>query len=115
MNVITVSRSYGSGGTLFARRLSEALGYQYADEAFIAKINETEHVRHALAVNAEDESAPIFSEKIAELADNSNFFKANLERSVLGLALKGNLVFVGTEPSQSLQCSSSSSLWTGIL
>lgn len=95
MRVITVSRSYGSAGTIFARQLSEALGYGYADEALISKINEAEGVRETLAVNVEDESAPGFLEKVAELANNRNFFKVALETSVYDLALKGDLVFVG--------------------
>ncbi|OPY75021.1 MAG: cytidylate kinase [Syntrophorhabdus sp. PtaU1.Bin058] len=82
-------------GTLFARRLSGVLGYQYADEALINKINETQEVRDALAVNVEDENAPGFFERVAELANNRNFFKVALETCIYDLALKDDLVFVG--------------------
>lgn len=95
MRVITVSRSYGSAGTLFARQLAEALEYRYADEAFISRISEADGVLDTLAVNVEDENAPGFLERIAELANNRNFFKVALETSVYDLALKGDLVFVG--------------------
>lgn len=95
MKVITVSRSYGSGGPLFAKRLSEVLGYQHADEALINKIDEAQEVRNALAAHVEDESAPGFLERVAELADNKNFFKVALETCIYDLALKGDLVFVG--------------------
>lgn len=95
MRVITVSRSYGSAGTLFARQLAEVLQYRYADEAFISKVSEADGIRETLAVNVEDETAPGLLERIAELANNRNFFKVALETSVYDLALKSDLVFVG--------------------
>ncbi|HNZ59100.1 MAG TPA: cytidylate kinase-like family protein [Syntrophorhabdaceae bacterium] len=96
MKVITISRSYGSAGTLFAKRLADVLGYRYADEAHIANIGKTEGIRDALALNGEeDENEPSFFEKVAELADNRSFFKVALETFIYDLALKGNLVFVG--------------------
>jgi cytidylate kinase len=95
MRVITVSRSYGSAGTLFARQLSEVLGYRYADEALINKISESQGVRETFAVNVEDEIAPGFFEKLAELANNRSFFKGALETCIYDLALKGDLIFVG--------------------
>lgn len=95
MRTITISRSYGSAGTLFAKRLSAVLGYQYADEALINKIDEAPEVRNVLAAHMEDESAPGFLARVAELANNRNFFKVALETCVYDLALKGDLVFVG--------------------
>jgi hypothetical protein len=95
MKVITVSRSYGSAGTLFAKQLAGALGYQYADEALIKKIDEVDGVRDTLTVNLEDESAPGFFDRIAGLVSNRSFFKVALETCIYDLALKNDLVFVG--------------------
>jgi CMP/dCMP kinase len=95
MKVITVSRSYGSAGTLFAKQLARTIGYQYADEALIKKIDEVQGIRDTLTVNVEDESAPGFFEKVAELAKNRSFFKVALETCIYDLALKDDLVFVG--------------------
>jgi cytidylate kinase len=95
MRVITVSRSYGSAGTIFARQLSEALGYGYVDDTHISEIDQAEGVRKTLAMNVEDESAPGFFEKIAELKNNTSFFKVALETCIYDLALKDDMIFVG--------------------
>jgi len=95
MRVITVSRSYGSAGTIFARQLSEVLGYGYLDDRHISKIDQAEGVRKVLAMNVEDESAPSFFEKIAELKNNISFIRVALETCVFDLALKSDMIFVG--------------------
>ncbi len=95
MRVITVSRSYGSAGTIFARQLSEALGYGYLDDKHISEIDQAEGVRKILAMNVEDESAPSFFEKIAELKNNTSFVRVALEACLYDLALKGDMIFVG--------------------
>mgnify|MGYP000886613760 CR=1 FL=1 len=96
MKVITVSRSYGSAGTLFAKRLADVLGFKYADETLIAKMNKADGILNSLAIKEEDEeNEPGFFEKVAELASNRSFFKVALETFIYDLALKGNLVFVG--------------------
>jgi cytidylate kinase len=71
------------------------LGYQYADEALIRKIDEAQEVRDALTVNVEDEVPPSFFERVAGLVNNRSFFKVALETCIYDLALKGDLVFVG--------------------
>lgn len=96
MKVITVSRSYGSAGTLFAKRLADVLGFKYADETLIAKMNKADGILNSLAIKEEDEeNEPSFFEKVAELASNRSFFKVALETFIYDLALKGNLIFVG--------------------
>lgn len=40
MNIITISREFGSGGREFAKHLAEHLGYDYYDQQIIAKIAE---------------------------------------------------------------------------
>ena len=40
MNIVTISREFGSGGREFAKHLAEHLGYDYYDQQIIAKIAE---------------------------------------------------------------------------
>ena len=80
-------------GNLVLRSGFRVLGYQLCSEA-INKIDEAPEVRKLLAAHMEDE-AHGFSARVAELANNRNFFKVALETCVYDLALKGDLVFVG--------------------
>ncbi|MFH0975846.1 MAG: cytidylate kinase-like family protein [Spirochaetota bacterium] len=95
MNVITVSRSYGSAGTSFASKLAEVMGYRYVGEELVKKIDESKDVSDVLAMNLEAETPPDFFKKMKELVSNRNFFKVALETYVYEMALQDNLVFVG--------------------
>jgi CMP/dCMP kinase len=95
MKIITVSRSYGSAGTSFAKKLAEVMGYRYVGEELVKKIDESKDVSDVLALNLEAETAPDFFKKMKELVSNRNFFKVALEAYVYELALQEDLVFAG--------------------
>lgn len=44
MNIITVSREFGSGGREFAKRLAEKLGYKYYDKEIFALVAKQENL-----------------------------------------------------------------------
>ncbi len=95
MMVITVSRSYGSAGSLFARRLAESLGYVYADETFINNIGYDLGVSQALLVSLEDEPSPSLLERAKDLMSHKSSFKLALAACVYDFVLKNDIVFVG--------------------
>lgn len=95
MKVITVSRSYGSGGSEFGRQLADSLGYHYADENFVKGIEQNVEQRSPLLASLEDEIGPGFIEKIAGLMDNRSFYKLALSTCLYELALKSDVVIVG--------------------
>lgn len=95
MMVITVSRSYGSAGSLFARNLAESLGYVYADESFINNIGYDLGVSESLLVSLEDEPSPSFLERAKDLMTHKSSFKLALATCVYDFALKNDIVFVG--------------------
>jgi len=66
---------------LFAKRLSAVLGYQYADEALINKIDEAPEVRNVLAAHMEDESAPGFLARVASWQITGTFLRLPLKRA----------------------------------
>ena len=87
VKVITVSRSYGSGGSQFAKELAEELGYRYVDEAFIKEIEQNPEQRSPLLSSIEDEVDPGFLEKLLELMTNRKFYKTALSLCLSKLAL----------------------------
>jgi cytidylate kinase len=95
MLVITISRQYGSGGSLFARNLAEHLGYSYLDEAFIKKLNNDDEVTAALFASIEDEPEPSLSMRLKDLFSKRSFFKLALEASIYEMALNNHVVIVG--------------------
>lgn len=95
MKVITVSRSYGSGGSQFAGRLADALGYHYADETFIREIEQNVENCSPLLSSIEDEVGPGFLEKLSGFMDNRSFYKMALSLCLYELALSSNVVIVG--------------------
>jgi len=95
MMVITVSRSYGSAGSLFARRLAENLGYSYADELFINNIGYDSGVSGALLASIEDEPSPNFFQRAKDLLTRKSSFKTALSACIYDFALKSDIVFVG--------------------
>lgn len=95
MRVITVSRSYGSGGSQFARQLAEKLGYHYVDEAFIRQIEQNTEQCSPLLSSIEDEVDPGFLGKLVELMTNRIFYKTALSLCLYELALADNVVVVG--------------------
>ncbi|MDD3846164.1 MAG: cytidylate kinase-like family protein [Syntrophorhabdaceae bacterium] len=95
MMVITVSRSYGSAGSLFARRIADTLGFVYADEAFINKIGRDPEVSEALLMSLEDEPSPSLLQRSKDLLSRKSFYKLALSACIYDFALKHDIVFVG--------------------
>jgi len=95
VKVIAVSRSYGSGGSEFARQLADTLGYRYADGTSIKEIEQ--HVENCspLLASIEDEVDPGFLGKLGELMTNRTFYKTALSLCLYELALKEDMVIVG--------------------
>jgi CMP/dCMP kinase len=93
MGIITISRTHGSMGTIFAARLAEKLRYRCVDSESIRNAcHEKEHV-HSFGLD--EEGSPSFIHRIEELMTNRNFYKATLMANVYDCALKNNVVFVG--------------------
>lgn len=95
MMVITVSRSYGSAGSLFARRIADTLGFVYADEAFINRIGRDPEVSEPLLASLEDEPSPSLLQRSKDLLSRKSFFKLALSACIYDFALKHDIVFVG--------------------
>jgi len=95
MRVITISRSYGSAGSLLGRRLSERLGYHYVDERSIARMKTNKEATAVLMMNLEDEKSPGFLDRLAELMDNRSYFRTALAVALYDVALKRDVVVVG--------------------
>ena len=64
MRVITISRSYGSAGSLLGRKLAERLGYQYVDERSISRMKTNKEAAAVLMMNLEDERSPGFMDRV---------------------------------------------------
>ncbi len=94
MAVITISRPYGSGGTLFAKDLAEKLGYIYVDKSYCSIVGD--EVKHCLEYFGEEEEvAPDLIDRMRSLMSNKNFYKLNLQATIYSLAMKDNVLFVG--------------------
>lgn len=94
MAIITISRPYGSGGTLFAHELAKKLNYTYIDKNYCSVIGD--EVKHCLTYfGQEEEEAPELISRITELMSNKSFYKINLYLTIYSLALKNNIIFVG--------------------
>jgi cytidylate kinase len=95
MGIITVSRMYGSGGTVLAQEIAKRMGYTYvADRSFINRICEVRWTQ-ASEADLEDELAPTLYERIEELMSNRSLYRVNLMLNVYEQALRDNVVFVG--------------------
>ena len=67
MNIITISREFGSGGRELAKRLADKLGYDYYDREIISTIAE----RHGL------------DENYVEYALNNHVIKTNEMNAII--------------------------------
>lgn len=65
MPVITISRSFGSGGSEIASRLADTLGWTLLDNAFVERVAARLHATPAV-VEAIEEKAPSLAERIAD-------------------------------------------------
>ncbi len=95
MRVITISRSYGSAGSLFGKRLAERLNFKYVDDSFIKYLRTNKEASAILLRNLEDEKSPDITERFTELIHNKSYFKAAITVALYGLILKRDLVVVG--------------------
>ncbi len=95
MRVITISRSYGSAGSLFGRKLDERLGYHYVDERSISRMKTNKEAAAVLMMNLEDERSPGFMDRFAELMHNRSYFRTALAVALYDLILKKDVVVVG--------------------
>lgn len=95
MNVITISRSYGSAGSLFGKRLAERLGYRYVDDGFIKYIKTNREAANVLLRNLEDEKSPDISDRFTELIHNKSYFKTAITVALYSLIIKNDVVVVG--------------------
>lgn len=94
MAIITISRPYGSGGTLFAQELAKKINYSYIDKNYCAIVGD--EVKHCFEYfEHEDEQAPFLVDRISELMNTRSFYKVNLYATIYSLALKNNVIFVG--------------------
>lgn len=94
MGLITVSRVFGSGGTVFSKELAKKLNYEYLDKELVKKIC-IEKKDNVCAFGMEDEKAASFFDRIAELMTNRSFYKLHLMANIYDYALKNNVVFTG--------------------
>jgi cytidylate kinase len=93
MNVITVSREYGTGGGEVARRLAEALGWELLDRQLLHQAAAVEHIP--------DADLEHLDEKAISMADRFRLHPPH-QRYIHGLneaakqaAARGNVVLVG--------------------
>ena len=62
MNIITISREFGSGGRELGKRLADHLGYDYYDKEIISQIAENKKLDQAFVEKVLENSAkPVFS------------------------------------------------------
>ncbi len=94
MGIITVSRTHGSGGTIFAEALAKHLDYQCINRTSINCDRQTLN-DHVCIFGLKDEESPSFLERFQELMSNRNFYKVSLMANIYECALKNNTVFVG--------------------
>ncbi|HON85554.1 MAG TPA: cytidylate kinase family protein [Syntrophorhabdaceae bacterium] len=95
MNVITISRSYGSAGSLFGKRLAERLGYKYVDDGFLRYLKTHKEAANVLLRNLEDEKSPDISDRFTELIHNKSYFKTAITVALYSLIIKTDVVVVG--------------------
>ena len=104
MNVITISREFGSGGRELGKRLAEALGYAYYDREILEKLAEqTEldagYLERVLEHGVADQTYPIHIGRtfaaIPAFANHSTSLLACQTQIIRQLAQNGNCVIVG--------------------
>lgn len=94
MGIITIARTHGSGGTLFAKALAKNLDYKC--------INRTSFNDHCQAINnhvrlfgLQSEESPSFLGWLREVMSNRYFFKISLLANIYHCALQNNVILVG--------------------
>ncbi|MCX8110321.1 MAG: cytidylate kinase family protein [Syntrophorhabdaceae bacterium] len=95
MKVITISRSYGSAGSLFGKKLAERLGYKYVDDGFLKYLKTNKEAVNFLLKNLEDERSPDITDRFTELIHNKSYFKTAITVALYSLISKTDVVIVG--------------------
>ena len=105
MNIITISREFGSGGRELGKRLAEALGYAYYDREILSMLAEQtdlneDYLEHTLEENSLTNLYPItigqtFSIMPNYFADQSTALLTKQTNLIKTLAAKSNCVIVG--------------------
>lgn len=105
MNIITISREFGSGGRELGKRLAEALGYAYYDREILTMLSEQtdlneEYLERTLDENSLANLYPItigqtFSIMPNYFADQSTALLTEQTNLIKSLAAKSNCVIVG--------------------
>ena len=105
MNIITISREFGSGGRELGKRLAEALGYAYYDREILSMLAEQtdlneDYLERTLEENSLTNLYPItigqtFSIMPNYFADQSTALLTKQTNLIKALAAKSNCVIVG--------------------
>ena len=93
MNVITVSREYGAGGSEVGRRLAEALGWELLDRELLHQAAAVEHVPDA-DLECLDEKAIRMADRF-RLHPPHQHYLHGLTEAVRQAAARGNVILVG--------------------
>ena len=93
MRVITISREFGSGGSLLAEKVASALGYHLVDKTFISEVLR----QYGLAeFDIEYEKQPGFWEGFdTERYERRDLMVRMLNQVVRAVARHGNVVILG--------------------
>ena len=105
MNIITISREFGSGGRELGKRLAKALGYAYYDREILSMLAEQtdlneDYLERTLEENSLTNLYPItigqtFSIMPNYFADQSTALLTKQTNLIKALAAKSNCVIVG--------------------
>ena len=93
MSVITISREFGSGGSVIAQKVSKALDYHLVDKEFIGEVLSQYGL---VEFDKEYDSLPSFWEKFdAQKEARRDMMVKMLNRVVRAVAHHGNVVILG--------------------
>ena len=100
MNIITISREFGSGGRELGKRLAEALGYAYYDREILSMLAEQTDLNEDYLERTLTNLYPItigqtFSIMPNYFADQSTALLTKQTNLIKALAAKSNCVIVG--------------------
>jgi CMP/dCMP kinase len=107
VKVITISKTYGSGGTEFGRRLADRMGFGFVDAAYMKSVENDLQSCSPLLCSIEKEIGLGFFERLAGLKNNKNFYKTTLAALTYELAVQKDIVIVAASAHLILSKSSS--------
>lgn len=104
MNIITISREFGSGGREVGKRLADALGYAYFDREILTALAQStemdeQYLEHILEQGALSNQYPIsFGRTFSQMSYFSHLSTSLMEKQtalIKKIAQTGNCVIVG--------------------